>query len=187
MDAAPSGAVVDGQCSLALVSAQSVGVTVSPLAVAFGEIDPKDIQSNFQTVSVSNHSPDVMTIDAISCAIATAGVPIDGFVIEFVPGQRVACPANGGTVAVPPFAVPGNSHRTVTALFEPKQEGAAAVAVALSAGARTLATVVLGGRGGDPFSKPHTLHPIIDCPSVVSVLDSKDGQIVRFPRALCLL
>lgn len=79
-------------------------LNVAPASVTFGEIDPNDVQGNFEPLTLSNPSGAPVAIDAISC-VPLAGKPADTisfFVVQFGEGgaaARVACVSH-------PFSVP---------------------------------------------------------------------------------
>lgn len=151
----------NGTCSLPASDGTEGAVTVSPKAVAFGEIDPSSPTGNFQGIAITNTGAQV-PITAVSCEPVTQGVAMTGFIIEFAPGNRAACAGAGVKTEVTPFSLPGaGAQRSVLGIFEPKAEEPSAALVTFWNGASALSTVIMQGVGGDPFSKPHTLHPVV--------------------------
>lgn len=81
----------------------------------------------------------------------------------------------------------GNAQRNVIALFEPEAEREATVILSFLSGSTNLAEVFLTGTGGDPFSKAHTLHPVISGERVFTAPVHVGGAEVKLPHALILL
>jgi hypothetical protein len=80
----------------------------------------------------------------------------------------------------PVYALPGGGTAKFAAvIFKPTATKEAAVTLTLWAGTTKLATVLLTGRGGNPYASGHTLHPVIDSDPVFADAAALKGATVR--------
>jgi hypothetical protein len=97
-------------------------------------------------------------------------------------------PIHGGTCrcgqkpvpVTPTFSVPGGgAQRSVVALFVPTFIAKAAVTMVFHVGAAVAGKVIMTGDGGNPFAHAHTLHPVIDGPSLFIAPTADGGAVVE--------
>lgn len=97
--------------------------------------------------------------------------------------RHCRCPAGAGKVDLNggplDLAANGDAPATVLVKFLPNAAVSAAVRVLLWAGTTQLGSILVTGRGGDPYGAIHTLHPVVDGPDVWVEADALDGAVVR--------